>query len=203
MSFRPLKDFAKTALNFMDKILLKKFILISVILVLIFGIAYFMARQILRQGADDPQIQIAEDSAAILSRGEEPDFIRSNVYGQVDLAKSLAPFLITYDRAGKPLSSTGILDGKTPTPPAGVFASAKKHGENRLTWQPKKGVRIAMVLVYYGGAREGYVLSGRSLLEVEKREGIIEKIAVFGALASLFIVFIIFFALDRRRGLTQ
>lgn len=187
----------------MDKIILKKFVLTSLVLVLIFGVAYTIVQQVLRSGANDPQIQIAKDSAAVLARGEEPAFMASNVYGQVDIAKSLAPFLITYDGAGKPLAATGKLNGKMPAPPAGVFAYAKKHGENRLTWQPAKGVRIAAVLVYYGGGREGFALSGRSLLEVEKRESAAENLAAFGLIASIFLAFIGFFVINRHRGLTQ
>jgi hypothetical protein len=46
----------------------------------------------------------------------------------------------------------------------------KQNGEDRVTWQPEAGVRIAAVIEGYGGAAPGYVLAGRSLREVEIRE---------------------------------
>jgi len=48
-----------------------------------------------------------------------------------------------------------------------VLSSTKNGSENWVTWQPRGGVRIAAVVVKSQG---GYVLAGRSLREVEKRE---------------------------------
>ena len=43
------------------------------------------------------------------------------------------------------------------------------HGQDRITWQPRTGVRQAIVAVYFHGRKTGYVVAGRSLREVEKR----------------------------------
>jgi hypothetical protein len=169
---------------------LKRSIFIAVILALIFGFAYTLTQQALRQSANDPQIQIAEDSAAVLALGNEPKFLIDNSSNTVDIAKSLVPFLITFDAAGKPLVSTAQLNGATPVPPAGVFAYAKKHGQDRVTWQPQKGVRIAAVVAYYGGQREGYALSGRSLLEVENRSSSLQNLTFWAWLATVIIAII-------------
>jgi hypothetical protein len=148
---------------------LKRSIFITIILAMIFGFAFSLAQQILRQGADDPQIQIAQDSAGFLAAAQEPAFLHANTYGTVDLAKSLAPFLLTFDAEKKPMAFTATLNGQIPTPPAGVFAYVKAHGEDKITWQPAKGVRIALVAAYYKSPKaEGYVFSGRSLAGVEK-----------------------------------
>jgi hypothetical protein len=45
------------------------------------------------------------------------------------------------------------------------------HSEDRITWEPRAGVRIAAVIVSFKGRAAGYVLAGRLLTEVEKREG--------------------------------
>ncbi|MDD4901752.1 MAG: hypothetical protein PHE24_01315 [Patescibacteria group bacterium] len=172
----------------------KKIIFIAVILALVFGFAYSICQQVLRQGANDPQIQIARDAAVKLALGEGPDYYRSDVYGQVDIAKSLSPFLMTFDGSRNVLSTNATLNGKAAVPPAGVFAYAKKHGENRVTWQPAKGVRIAAVMVHYSGVGEGYALSGRSLAEVEKRSGSLEFLTfwvwLFSVIVSAVLIFV-------------
>jgi hypothetical protein len=148
---------------------LKRSIFITIILAMIFWFAFSLAQQILRQGANDPQLQIAQDSAAFLAAAQEPAFLHANTYGTVDLAKSSAPFLVTFTADKKPMAFTATFNGQIPTPPAGVFDYAKAHGEDKITWQPAKGVRIALVAAYYKSPKgEGYVFSGRSLAGVEK-----------------------------------
>jgi hypothetical protein len=62
------------------------------------------------------------------------------------------------------------LDGAPQMPPKGVLASATDR-QNRITWQPQSGVRIALVVQHFGGTNQnGYVLVGRSLKDAEVRE---------------------------------
>lgn len=143
---------------------------IAVVTTIICGLIYTSIQQSFRMGANDPQIQIAEDAAAILSNGVNPQtFIPVNA-DKVDIAKSLAPYVILYNNNGQPIASTGLLDNQIPNIPSGIFTYVKDHGEDRLTWQPKNGVRSAVVVTQYTGNQSGFVLVGRSLREVEKRE---------------------------------
>ncbi len=57
-------------------------------IVLLAGIVYVSGQQLLRQGAHDPQFQMAEDAAAALGNGQALPGT-----GQVDMANSLAPYL--------------------------------------------------------------------------------------------------------------
>ncbi len=150
---------------------LRLFLTVTAASTLLCGLLYVTAQQLLRHSANDPQVQMAEDAAAALARGETPEPLRNRgaAAGQIDMARSLAPYLIDFDDALRPLASTVQLDGHIPVPPAGVFASAKARGENRLTWQPRRGVRSAVVVVPYAGLHPGYVLAGRSLRETERR----------------------------------
>ena|SRR2546422_7384253 len=132
------------------------------------ALVYVAAQQNLRSSADDPQIQMAEDAAAALARGRPPGSVAGG--DEVDLSQSLAPYLIVYAADGSPLASTARLDGRIPVPPPGVFAFTRSHGEHRLTWQPRPGVRSAICVRWYQGAQSGFVLAGRSLREIEKRE---------------------------------
>jgi hypothetical protein len=56
----------------------------------------------------------------------------------------------------------------------GVLDYMRQHGEERVTWQPEKGVRMATVVVRYD---KGFVLAGRSLREMEIQISNIEKIS--------------------------
>jgi hypothetical protein len=85
----------------------------------------------------------------------------------VDVARSLAPFVVVFDVAGNVLATDGQLDGHDPVPPLGVLDHARQDPPNAVTWQPRESVRIASVTVPW---RLGTVLAGRSLREVELRE---------------------------------
>ena len=67
-----------------------------------------------------------------------------------------------------------MLDGRNPPLPRGVLDYTRAAGEDRITWQPKPGIRNAIVVVRSGGASPGFAMAGRSLREVEVREGQLE-----------------------------
>lgn len=129
---------------------------------------YTLMQQNLRISANDPQIQMAEDTVGIMSSGKYPMEVTEDK--KVDMAASLAPFLIIYDDSGTPILSSATLNGIIPIPPSGVFSYVRQHGEERLTWQPQRGVRIAAVVERYTGKSSGFVIAGRSLREVERRD---------------------------------
>lgn len=138
---------------------------IAAIITVVLGFGYVGIQQNYRMSANDPQIQLAEDSAAALSAGQAPQSIIPST--KVDITKVLTTFGIIYDTSGRLIVSSANLDGKDPVLPPGVFDAVNKaNGERRFTWQPKPGVRIATVVVRYD---KGYILAGRSLTEVEKR----------------------------------
>src|SRR5580765_3016300 len=114
------------------------------IITVIFGVIYATVQQSYRTGANDPQIQIALDINAKLHQGKS---VESFLTDTIDIAKSLLTFVVLCDNNGKPIRSSGYLDGKMIQLPSGVFDFTKSHGEHQVTWQPLDGVRIAMVLV--------------------------------------------------------
>jgi hypothetical protein len=146
---------------------------IAAAVVVLAGLVYATVQQSLRSGADDPQLQMAGDLAAQLSAGAEPAALVGS--GRVELATSLSPFATVFDTNGTVLASTARLDGRAepPVPPAGVLRAAQTHGRNSLSWQPRPGVRAAIVVQRWqaaDGQGAGTVLVGRSLKEVERRE---------------------------------
>ncbi len=131
-------------------------------------LVYGAVQQDLRMGGNDPQIQMAEDTAVALAGGAAVGSVIPTP--QIDVARSLAPFVIAYDDSGKVLASSGLLHGQVPALPPGVLDYVRQHGQDRVTWQPEPGVRIAAVVARFDGRQSGSVLAGRSLREVEKRE---------------------------------
>jgi hypothetical protein len=171
----------------------------TLVLTVTCGFAYGAVQQLYRTGADDPQVQMARDVAAKLKDG----YSSSNVVprGEVDIATSLAPFVIVYDIANKPRSWSGTLDGEPPVPPVGVLDAARRRGENRVTWQPRPDVRIATVVVAVDAPRSRVVLAGRSLRETEERIASLGYmvIAAWGVgIVGLFAA-VLGFELSRRR----
>lgn len=152
------------------------------------GLIYVSIQQTLRMSANDPQIQLAEDSAASLAAGRPPQSVLPPT--QIDMATSMSPFVIVLSDAGEVAASSAALRGRAPALPDGVLAYVRDHGEERVTWQPADGVRSAAVIVRYGGAQPGFVLAGRSLREVEQRESAALQIVAAGWLATLVAAFV-------------
>jgi hypothetical protein len=147
-----------------------------------------LVQQDIRQSANDPQIQDAEDIAQSLSLGAPADEIIPP--GQTaDISTSLDPFVIIYSATGTVIESSAVLNDATPTLPSGVFTDVTQHGEDRITWQPGSDVRIAAVIEKFGGQTPGFILVGRSIREVEDRESNIGNIALFAWLAGLIVMF--------------
>jgi len=153
---------------------------------------YIADQQVYRQSANDPQIQLAEDGATRLNNGGVPaDLVPRG--SLTNLSTSLDTWTSVYDQSGMPLEASAQLDNAPPKLPSGVFdttnASAKvddpiwKDGEYRFTWQPRAGVRQAMVLVR---ADNGYfVAAGRSLRLSEERTHQLGINMIFGWAATL------------------
>lgn len=167
----------------------------------VFVFAYWAVQQEYRQNANDPQVELAEDGAAHLNAGGVPAGLVTRGVPLVDTATSLAPWLAVYDQSGKPLESSAVLDGAPPKLPASAFNPSTwkkqyaKYGigmdipanETRFSWQPRDGVREAVVLVR---ADNGYfVAAGRNLHEVENRERTLTFgffLSWLGSLAALY-----------------
>jgi len=132
------------------------------------GLIYVTVQQAHRSAADDPQLQIALDMKNAIEGNRFPN--RWMTDDSIEISRSLSVFKTLYDRNGIPVQSTGLLDGQMPKMPQGVFDFTNKHGEDVLTWQPRGGVRMAMVVEAVNSSQTGFVAVGRSLNEVGKRE---------------------------------
>jgi hypothetical protein len=163
--------------------ILKHWLPLAAVSVVLCGLVCLTVQQVLRQDANDPQIQMAEDAASAAASGAAVESLLPA--GRVDVGRSLAPFMIFYDDAGTVVASSGFLHDQAPLPPEGVLDFVRANGEHRVSWQPESGVRIAAVIVRHRGTESGYVLAGRSLREVERRKDLIAMYAGIALIACL------------------
>ncbi len=147
-------------------------------------LVYTSVQQSIRRGANYPQIQIAQDLKDNLNTAKQKEEEVSS--SNIDPSKSLSNFAIIFNDEGHPVASSASLDGRIPIPPQGVFDYVRSKGEDRFTWEPRRGVRIATVVLKYG---RGFVLVGRSLKEVESLEDWIFKMVFITWIGTLFITF--------------
>ncbi len=162
----------------------------AVVSTLFCGLIYATVQQNIRSSANDPQIQIAETIGNALVGGQAPQAVIPD--SRVDIATSLANYAILYDDAGKPVIASGQLHGNVPTLPPGIFEYVRAHGEDRITWQPEPDVRSAIVVIrFVGPKKSGFILVGRSLREIEKREDRLVKMIALAWAATLGITLVV------------
>ncbi len=140
------------------------------------GFTYIATQQTLRQSANDPQIQLAEDVANRLTQGTSAQNLLPS--DSVEISHSLAPYIMFAEAGGNITTSSGMLDGQIPTLPNGLLHNVKQ--ETRVTWQPRPGIRQALVIVHVSGTSTQFVIAGRSLREVERK---VDQLNVFGLAA--------------------
>ena len=158
----------------------------ALIVTILCGLIYVSVQQSHRSAANDPQLQIARDIRERLNNNRS---IQGLWEGDTfEISKSLAVFKVLYNINGEPVQSTGMLNGKLPQIPKGVFDFTRKHEEDVVTWQPQHGVRMAMVVESISSPGVAFIAVGRSLEETEKRVGNLTTMLLVGWIACLGII---------------
>jgi hypothetical protein len=145
-------------------------------------------QQAMRQSANDPQLGMAADLADRLAHGAAPASAISS--DQIDMDASPSAFVIAYNEQGLVLASSAQLNGTVPALPRGVLEFARTHGEERVTWAPRRDVRIASIVRHVAGPQGGFVLAGRNLREIEARKDLIFQMAALVWLGLIGIIFV-------------
>jgi hypothetical protein len=143
-------------------------------------------QQMLRRGANQPQIQMAASYAAEIASGVKPDLVIPP--NNVNLEQSLEPFAIFYDDRGVPSAANGYLNKAIPSPPPGVFRYLRSHDTDTVTWQPQPNVRIAAVIHRVSGPNPGFILAGRSLRLVDEQESLFWRMVFLGWFMLVFLL---------------
>ncbi|HSU27492.1 MAG TPA: hypothetical protein VLJ68_03865 [Chitinophagaceae bacterium] len=155
------------------------------IVTVLIGLIYGSVQQGHRAVANDPQIQVARDLATRVKTDTTPVQLTGE---KIQLEQSLGVFTALFDVNGEPVQSTGMLGNEMPHLPKGVFETAKRKDEFFVTWQPRGGVRMALVICSVQSGGIGYAVAGRSLKEVEKRVGQLTLFALFAWLSCIAIL---------------
>jgi hypothetical protein len=137
-----------------------------------------VTQQSLRLGANEQPYQFATDVAIKLQDGKSAE--AAVPIDKVDLSKSMDTFVMIYNNQ--------------PVFPKGVLDYTAKNGEDRITWQPDRGLRFATVAIKFD---KGYIVAGHSLQETEKLIDTITKLYCLRGWQSGWVPFI------RRIGLVD
>lgn len=155
------------------------------------SLVYLVAQQTVRLGANEHPIQLAIDTAINLEKGQSA--AQAVPANNVDIAKSLSPFVMVFDINKNLLATSGMMGSSKPAYPNGVLDSIDKNGEDRVTWQPQPGLHYATVAIKFNG---GYIVAGRSLSETEKLIDEIGKVVLLAwfacAIFSVFALIVIY-----------
>jgi hypothetical protein len=157
------------------------------IITVVMGLIYASVQQTYRSNANDPQIQIVHDLKDQMEKGQS---VESAFTDTVDLEKSLAIFLETYDAQGRPIRSTGYLNKSLPQLPKGVIDYVGTRGEHWVTWQPRPNVRMATGILRVNAAPVSYIVVGRSLREVEERVSRLTMMVFIGWVLCVSVVIV-------------
>ncbi len=145
-------------------------IAIFLVLVAIFSIVFisicYTGRLVLRQQANDPQIEVTEQVAGIIRQGAPLEAIVGTAQ-QIDLSESDALFVAIFDKDKNLAGSTALVNGQPISVPSENFDLAKLQGDYRFDLEVTEGRKMAAVLKPVD--ENAYVLAGRSLAEFEKR----------------------------------
>jgi len=149
-------------------------------------LVYIIAQQNFRQAANDPQYQMAEDAVTALDKGADPKSLPGT--SPVDIAGSLSPYLVIYDRAGNHVAGEATLNGQPLKIPRVAIDYVNRKGSDAVTWQPRPGVRQAMVGL---GGKNYLAFTGRSLRKTEERVATLGGQVLFGWAMSLLAMLVV------------
>jgi hypothetical protein len=148
---------------------------------LVLGAAYLMVQQSTRLGANDQPIVNLQVAKNKLNFGIDPKDVVPQPMS--DLAYDSVPFIMIADNSGSLVTTSALMNGNTPSlPPSGVFDYTIVHGPDRITWQPAENIRLATIVEKYAN---GYIVSGQSLKEPEKR------ISTYTAITAASLLFVV------------
>jgi hypothetical protein len=142
---------------------------------LLFGIS-IVKQQILRRGADRQPGVLATKVGAELADGSEAAAIfgdRKQEIASDAWLESTSTFAAVYDAASNAIASNATLHGSLPQPPRGIFNVIRARGSYKVSWQPQRGIRVALTGRELAGG--GFVLAGQSLIPSEARDAAFDR----------------------------
>lgn len=164
---------------------------------IIIGGSYTMVQQSTRLSANDQPIALAQQ---IKSSGIQA--IPTHI---TDTAFDSNVFAIVINDKYQVTGSSATLDGVTPVPPKGVLDFALSHLQNKITWQPKPGVRIAAYILttFNNDGVPTYIVTGQSLKPYEDRINTYGSLALFAWITSFIWTSMVLFGKFPKTSITN
>lgn len=153
-----------------------------VVATIVFGTIYVVTIQLDRLSANDAPLRLASQVATELREGQTTTL---DEQPHVDLARSLAPFVVVENSQGAATDGSGFLNGSLISLPTGVLTNAAKSGQDDVTWQPRSGLRFATVTLKVG---DQFVSAGQSLAPSDGRRGTFQLLIGVGWLAAMVVI---------------
>jgi hypothetical protein len=153
-----------------------------VVTTIIFGTIYVVSQQLDRLSANDDPLRLASQVAAELREGQSTTI---DAQPHVDLARSLALFVVVENAQGTATAGSGFLKNQLVSLPTGVLSDAGRTGRDDVTWQPESGLRFATVTLRVG---DQFVSAGQSLAPSEDRDTTFQELVGFGWLAAMLVI---------------
>lgn len=144
------------------------------------GTAYVLAQQEARLSANDEPGRLASQVASELRTGSTKTV---DSLQPVQLKDSLATWVVVVGPAGS--VGSGYENGALASLPKGVLDTARRTGEDNVTWRSASGQRFATVSIAAGNS---VVTAGQSLVPTERRIDAFTALAAFGWLAAMVLL---------------
>jgi hypothetical protein len=150
----------------------------AIIVTLIFGSLYLTLQRLGRSSAN------AAPAAAVATQAQMIDS-DPPAAPRLELTPDSAVFVLVYGEDDKPVSGTVTLHGSLPVIPSGVLRTARTAGTDTVTWQPERGLRMAVVARSVAGK---VVVGGQSLTPFEERDNMVLLFLGFSWLAGMVVL---------------
>ncbi|WP_427131998.1 hypothetical protein [Pseudarthrobacter sp. S9] len=164
----------------------------GLIITILCGMFYAVQQQTVRRSANTEPAAAVERELQLIDFGSH-----ASAEPALELNQNSGPFVIVYSADNTAETGTAVLDGTLPAMPDGVLDFARTHGLDRITWQPRPDLRMALVIKPAAGGKA--VVGGQSLTPFEDRDRQSLLFTVLGWLASLLTLGAGFAATQLRR----
>lgn len=162
------------------------FLPLAIIITGLSCVIYGAVQQAIRLGANDVLVQTSIDVQQLSQQSNWEQLLGSRT---IDISKNLDTYIIAYSTDGKPTVGNARLDGVIPEMPDGLLDYTSKHGgQHYVTWQPRPNARQAIFLQELPD--KTFLVTGRSLREVEKLESSIAYRVLVGWIVTMAATFV-------------
>ncbi len=157
------------------------------ITILFYATLFLLLQHKLRDGANEIPDNTASEFKRLLGNGDHL-YPALAEFRPIELDGTAGTFIMIYDSTGTAIINSARLHKIAPMLARSALLQAKVEGRNALTWQPKKGVREAVVIMPYSGPYDsGYIAVGQSLKAAEQQIRMLKYLLPLAAILTVIL----------------